>query len=757
MNRQPLLTPLARQLAAGGLLALALPMAPALAQDAAPAAAGAASAPAAEAPAPATPARLQEVVVTAQKVRQPASKTPVALTVVGGEELRAAGVTDARGLTDVAPGVQIGQESGKAQIAIRGVVSLDMTEKGDPSAAFNVDGAYIARPEAQLGSFMDLERVEVLRGPQGTLYGRNATAGAVNLITNKPTQTFGGSVGAEVGNYGRRSLDATLNVPLSEVWAARAAVSKTQRDTYLKPGPNSDIPLESQDDHAARLHLLGKFSPDTSLLLTAETSHNGGGGSTPVPIGNFFEGTYTGRLPFSPAGTGNNIANPKYVDRGTTAQLTAGLPFAAHDARRDDDNTALRAEFRTGLSFAEFTYQLAMLKTEQDDVQNGSYFGFPFEGRIRGDSKSVSHELRLNSLGQGPLRWVAGAYLFDESIDRDTQYNTFITAPFGAFTVNVPFLPHIENQSKALFGQMTYALVPATRLTLGLRVTQDQKSGRDPLAGTAAPTGQTSSSAAYTAKVKFSNTSWKVGVEHDLDRRTMVYGHVATGYKAGGFNDHGGSSSYKPENLTAYEGGIKGRFLGDALQLSLGAFHYDYRDLQLNSVVCTSDSPDSCGSLTTNAANATVDGAEAEGKLRVGDFGVLRFGLSLNQAKFKTYRPTEDVDFSGQRLDRAPAQVLSLGYSHAFVLGDGAELLATVGTRLNGSYMISDPAEGIRYTQPAFRKSDASLGYTSATGKYSAQLYVKNIENEVTLESRVPGAFAVGDPRTYGLRLGMKF
>src|SRR5438128_267537 len=160
---------------------------------------------------------IQEVVVTAQKIAQPAMKTPVALSVVSGEALREAGINDARALVAAVPNVEIVQTSGKLLVAIRGVVSMDSGDKGDPSAAFNVDGAYIARPEAQTGAFFDIDRIEVLRGPQGTLYGRNATAGAINLITAKPEKTLKGSVGVEVGNYGSKRVDGMVNIPVNDV------------------------------------------------------------------------------------------------------------------------------------------------------------------------------------------------------------------------------------------------------------------------------------------------------------------------------------------------------------------------------------------------------------------------------------------------------------------------------------------------------------------------------------------------------------
>lgn len=740
-------------------LALAASQVFAQAQPAPAAPAEAASQPT-DAKRPATPsAVLQEVVVTAQKVAQPASKTPVALTVLGGEDLKDAGITDARALTEAVPNVSIAQESGKLQIAIRGVVSLDMTEKGDPSAAFNVDGAYVPRYEAQIGSFMDLDRIEVLRGPQGTLYGRNATAGAINLITNKPTDKFGARVEFGAGNYGAMSAEGMVNVPINDTLALRAVAQKSKRDGYINPGPNTGTPMDDRDDYAARVHLLAKFSKQTSLLLTAETSHQGGGAPTPVPMGNFFTGTYVDNLPFSPPNTGNNIQNPVYVDRGSTAQRTAGLSFkgATNPAFTDNDNNALRAEFKTNLGFADLTYQLSYLKSEIDGSGNGVYFGFPIVLLGKGDSSATSHELRLSSAGDGPLKWVAGAYVFDEDIHRESSFNTFITAPFGAFTVTLPFDIDVTNKSRALFGQASYSVTPATRLTLGLRKTKDQKDGSDKLGGQAATPPATTSAGAYTKSVKFDNTSWRLGVDHDLMPGTMVYASAATGYKAGGFNDTSDGGNYNPEHLTALELGVKSKLFDDRVQIAATLFHYDYKDMQLTSVVCTTPDPSSCGSVTTNAASSKINGMEVEGRWLSSDNGQWRGALALTKAKFGSYQPNTTTDWSGQPLDRAAKAVLTVGYSHRFELASGGDLTATIGQRMSSGYALSDPAAGIRYWQPPTHKSDASLSWTNSNGKLNVQAYVKNIEDKITIESRVPGSFFTGDPRTFGVRASYNF
>jgi len=321
----------------------------------------------------------------------------------------------------------------------------------------------------------------------------------------------------------------------------------------------------------------------------------------------------------------------------------------------------------------------------------------------------------------------------------------------------VPYLPHVTNNSRAAFGQATWSFTPDTRLIVGLRRTRDEKTGRDPYAGTPPDTGKATSSAAYDTDVSFSNTSWKLGLDHDLSKSFMLYANVATGYKAGGFNDQANSGSYKPEHLTAYEAGVKGRFLDNMAQLTANYFHYNYTDLQLTSIVCRSPDPSTCGSLTTNAANAKVDGAELEGTLKVGEDGTLHANVAFTRGQFKSYMPTAGTDWSGQDLDRAPRHAVGLGYTQHFPLASGADVTATVDTRFSGSYLISDTSSAVRYEQPSFHKSDLVLGYTTPSGKLTVQVFGKNLENKITIESHVPGSFFVGDPRTYGARLSYNF
>lgn len=704
--------------------------------------------------------KLEEVIVTAQKVAQPASKTPISMAVITGDSLKASGTNDPRGLTDAVSNVQVGTEAGKLQITIRGVLNTDATEKGDPSTAFHVDGMYVGRPEAQLGSFMDVERVEILRGPQGTLYGRNATGGAVNLISNKPTQVFGGKFNADIGNYGTRRFEGVLNVPVNDMLSFRGALSSNKHDTYLKPGPDMTVPLESQDDYAGRLHALLTLSPKTSWLLTAETSHQGGDGGTPVPMTNFFP---VG--PNIPVTSGNNyvgpgstvdsngnptsVVQPVYVDRGASVQRTVFGRFVRNPYDNNTHNS-LRSEFKTDVGFADLTYQIGYMRSRLDGLFNGTYFSFPFYAQGTGVTRQVSHELRLNSNKPGPFKWLAGAYLFREDMTRELSFNTVTPGP----TITLPFAPQIQNRSKAAFGQTTLSLTESLRLVTGLRYTEDVKSGFDPVAGW----DHRGDEAA-----KFRKTNYRVGLDYDLTRQTFVYGALATGYKAGGFNTDSRAGIYKPEQLNALSAGVKTRQLGGRLQLNAEVFLYDYKDMQNSSTVCVGVTPDTCGSFTVNVGKVRSKGLDLDGQYLITESDRLNFALGLLKTEFKDFVPVNDtvnnvrISFTGQPTDRSPETTARLGYTHTFAFDSGQQVAAYLGTRFSSSYFVSDPSAGIRYEQPSHHKSDAHVTYRPASDKYFVQAYVKNIENTITIESRVPGSLQISDPRTFGVRFGTQF
>ena len=377
--------------------------------------------------------RLADVTVTAQKIAQPSSKTALSLTAIGGDDLRTSGATTAVGLTNLIPNVQITTGSqNSTEISIRGIGSTNNTEVGDPAAAFHVDGVYLGRPQSAGATFYDLERVEVLRGPQGTLYGRNATAGAINLITNKPGKKFAGEAVLGAGNYGLYSLEGMLNVPVSDQFALRAVLSSTTRDGYLNTknaangfGKNRD----DADNLSARVHGLVTFNPGNKLLLTVDTSRNSGAGPGSVLLGTF------------------------QAETGTAQRTRANN---VNEGRRDDSSNGLAAEFTSQTGIGEFTYLGAYRTFDRD---NESSTGAVVSTTQSGFSQT-SHEFRLASTGKSALTWVTGLYLYNEkgNVDAAARFSV------GPFLAQQRFNQDpVSSKSNAVFGQATYSLTPDHR------------------------------------------------------------------------------------------------------------------------------------------------------------------------------------------------------------------------------------------------------------------------------------------------------
>lgn len=744
MSTSRTLRPVCGLLAAAGLLTLSLPS-------------GAQTTPAAAAK-DNKDAAVQEVVVTANKRSTLASKTPLALTVVDGEQLKSEGVIDARTIQEVSPGVQISQESGRLQVNIRGVMSINMTERGDPSNAFNIDGMYVARPEAQFSSFLDVQRIEVLRGPQGTLYGRNATGGAVNVISNKPGNRLGGKVSVEVGNYNARRAEAAVDVPVNDVLKLRAAVNMNKRDSIFT-GP-AGIGQEDQDDMAARVHGLFTISPTTSLLVTADYSKVNSNGFTPVPLKNFFSGTPKGGSP----AWANDLLDPVWIGDSVSKGVKLTVPdFYAKPTTRYWENSGMRAEFRHGTSLGELVYQLGLLQANGRFNQLSAFNGNPWRGDINAsNNEQISHELRLQSPENQPFTWVVGAYYFNEDLSRDITYNTFIN-PF--FTFRLKFDSVVENTAKAVFGQSSYALSPTLRLVTGARYSTDTKFAADPCNGGCL----TIPASPFSREIESSKATWKLGLDWDLSKDTFAYGSLSTGYKAGGFNTSSDTLTYRPEQLTAAEAGIKTRLLDNRLQLSASAFAYDYKDLQLSTTVCVTNAQgnNTCGTRTVNASKATMKGLELEGRFRPVNNGRIDFAVAFNKSSFGNYQPvnkpplapTVVIDWTGQQLDRAPKTTVRLGYTHTFELSNGSAIEAGLTSRYNSGYLMSSYGDdyATRYRQPAFTKYDAQISWRSADDKYGVQIFGKNLSDEITVENRVPSAVNVSDPRTFGVRWNARF
>ncbi|MEG3765282.1 TonB-dependent receptor [Alteromonas sp. 14N.309.X.WAT.G.H12] len=714
----------------------------------------------------------EQIIVTASRTTSVASKTPVALASVGAEDLRNAGVTNPTTLGDVTPNLSIDRNNG-LQITIRGVSSSDNTEKGDPSAAFLLDGVYIARPQAQEVSFFDVSRVEVLRGPQGTLYGRNTTAGVVNIITNKPIFDYESSIDMAYGSYNALQGTAMVNLPVNDDFALRFAANIDRRDNYLETdGVDADVDTY-KDNRSLRATGLYNISDDVEVLVRLDYSDMLGNPNESALLTNFYD---------MPDETG---IDPTYIDNSSKALRQFGYDTIGKQDRDNstwgvegDVNWYITPELTLNYlgSYREFT------RDEEGSRVVGQFTADNSVKSVRytwdGEYEQHSEELRL-AYDNGQLQAQAGLYYFrEESGIAFILYGLLADEGEDGYIFGFPQDPTIS-QSVAAFGQATYHLTDDLRVTAGIRSTKDEKSRFG------ATIRHTTLDEEYDfengdtlnyADREFSKVTWKLGLDYDLDSRTLVYGSVATGYKAGGFNGgclegvEGCTSPtteealyYNPETLVAFEAGLKTRFPEYKLQLNTSAFHYDYEDLQLSGVVDVDGAP---LNVTTNAAEADVDGVEIETVWTPTADDKLNLALTWLDARYASYQMSETASFDGDPLSRSPKFSLTAGYKHTWELSSGATVDFGLNTKWSSEYYILNNTIEAYFRQPGYTKTDVTLTYYSQDTSWYAQVFAKNLEDNVTVSSvsvassfptLTGGTATFSDPRTFGIRAGYRY
>ena len=670
---------------------------------------------------PAT-AELAEIVVTAQKRSEDLQKTPLAITAATGDTLVQQGITDVRALGQLFPAVELGQDYIYTQIDIRGVGANNDAPALDPAIAFNIDGVYQARDYGTFGAFYDIDRIEVLRGPQGTLYGRNATGGSINVVTNKPVDTFQAATDFDFGNYGSKRGFGMLNVPVDDKLALRGAVQYSSHDGYLSSGYNDE------DSLAARLQALFKPNSDVSLLVGADYFRNKGIGAHTV-IG----------LPFT-----------KPSDPYFDATSTDG----SHS-----DFTAWSVHGQLDWNFGGVTLtDIPSFKRVEIDSTDPVVGVF---STTLSTDKSYSNELRLASAADphNPWTWVAGVYLFKET---DYSYSDYFNPFFSSITIN----PDIAEKSGALFGQATYAVREGLRLTGGLRYSDDTKTanGQDQtfIPSLPFPVGNIPD----TFDKTWHHVDWRLGIDTDLTPTSLLYANIATGYLEGGFNL--GSSvgllpNFEPEKLIAYTVGSKNRLLGNRFQVNVEAFYYDYKDYIVSEYLTSGAAT---GDFALYNANKTrIYGAEFETQMLVTEQDLLNVNLSLLRAEYTDFHlPVASngfTDLSGFTAMKSPAVSVQAGYQHTWNITNGARIQAGVTTHYDSSYWtLFDHSHGS--AQPSYTKTNLVLNYIAPGNSWHVQLYGNNLENSAVIATAAPANASshgvtwihLEPPRTFGVRVG---
>jgi iron complex outermembrane receptor protein len=578
---------------------------------------------------------LSEIVVTAQRRVETAQKAAIAIDVASPEELTRAGVATPTGLNSVAPSLFIARGGGaNTSFFIRGVGNFTNNAYSDPAVAFNLDGVYLGRPTSTTGTFYDLQRIEVLKGPQGTLYGRNATGGAINVITQSPKLgEFSGYASGSYGNYNSVDVEGAINLPIGQKTAVRLSGKVVSQDGFNQDG------TDDNKGEAVRAQLLTEFSDGLSLRIMGDYSHTGGVGPGP---------SYLGTVAFAPGAPASATAPVNYVFSPAPAALgdRPGFHTAAANAYHstfviggafinpgrldaphiDGQNYGVSAEFKADLGGVDLVVVPAYREFKLNQLFNGP----AFKGGINREKNSqFSVEARLSGT-VGPVDWLLGGYHFDESTLSATSYNQYFVQSIQNFTTGT--------NSNAAFGRLTFHVSDAFRLVGAARYTQDKKNfdgsvdtvidvctnapppfGTGCFGGASMPTGTSLASVAaqipaallpfgfptapgpanarpfgatgnilfYAPMVmsrglKNNRVTYRAAAEYDVGPNSLLYASYETGYHSGGFSPSVGNETYAPEYISAITLGSKNRFMDNRLQLNIEAFYWRYRDQQVS-------------------------------------------------------------------------------------------------------------------------------------------------------------------------------
>ena len=728
-------------------------------------------------------ASLEEVVVTAQHRAQDVQDVPISISALGAEALKKADIFDPEGISNNVPGMAYAEFSpGQAIISMRGISSVDDGAGLDSSTAVFLDGVYVGRIAAINFDMFDLERIEVLRGPQGTLFGRNAIGGAINVVSSKPTDQLSAKVGATGGNEGTFRFQSYISGPLTDSLAGKVVINHREHDGF---GENILLGTDTMDqDQTSYRGQLRLSLPRSEWLLSADYMEDEriDMGRTPIANGNFDYLSLLEELgggPFKSASPidgfsdreagGISLQGEIDIGGGTLTSITA-----FRSTETDWEMPSIGAP-------AGGNFDLGDPDDPSDDV-----YGVDVNDDIMEDIETFSQELRFTATPTDRLDYTVGLYFFFEDTDRVEEFKLdFNSAESGQITVGNEYTrTENETTSYAAYGQVNYALTERWKLTLGGRFTIDEKDyvatavncdlvadgstdGTQfedfaPCLGVGGSLGIIAE--AFRAEVDddWSDFSPMASVQYTLTDETMLFGTISKGFKSGGFAGSQGieadaTRSVDPEEALNYELGFKGDLLDNSLRINATAFFTDYEDLQVVRFGPSSTNPDFGTFQTTNIGTADIFGAELEWTWFASD----NFSLSGNYA----YLDTEvndlllnlvsgPVDASGSDLRQAPENSWNLiaEYTVPVAAGD-------LDLRLAWSHTDEQINDYIDQRTIIEERDliDARIGWMSMDGQWELALWGKNLSDEEYVSHSYvigPGVIGVwGAPRTYGLTL----
>ena len=748
----------------------------------------------------------EEILVTATRRTANVQDVSVAVTAVTGEQLEALGINDLFRLDAITPGLQLGLSGADPRPALRGA-RTQQVEANDVAVSFYTDGIYRPRHAQALAGFVDVDRVEVLRGPQGTLFGRNSLGGLVHVISNRPdAEEADYGMSLTTGDYSWMRGEGFVNLPLGDQAALRVAAVQENRDPYVQNITIGDRGgMKDADTTYVRAQLA--FAPserfDVNLRFEQWNDDSNGNGhfgyyveGVPVNLStgrtNGVNGVMRPRIGRSDecagtcgrSGAGFDMVATPGLD---TAEPVTDSPYLiADDAvpQRALEETTFAIEVNFGLDFADLKLNIANMdygeyRWADCDLTRLAYT----ECGNDITSQTGMQEVQLTSTNDGRLEWVMGAFFLQEDLENAFLWRDIASLAAG----NVPVSPpdrntfaswtnqiRVDTTSSAFYAELKYAVTDSARIIGGLRYTDDERDwqiyGQNPdnvqrldFSVLEVPDGEGS----------WSKVTWRAGLEMDVAEQSLLYFTASTGFLAG--NQQGafqGTNSYDEQLVTAFEIGSKNRSADGRLLFNASFYYNQFEDLLATRFV---DTGVTTLAFTDNAGEINALGLELEIDWLATEQLILGTRVALQNVEYgefavpnvyqeggTTVSGVANVfDLEGLQVQNSPDFTLSVLASYSIDLGDSGSLLPSLALFYSSDYRVDD-SPWFYGNQESFTKTDLSLTWRNLSGDWSIRAFVNNLEDEAVLmkATRFGGDVAItdyGNPRQWGVDLSYRY
>lgn len=680
---------------------------------------------------------LEEVTVTAQKREENLQKVALAIDTISGYELTEMGNVNLEDALASLPSVIVQRMGNRLNVSIRGIDNDYSPDVSNSMVAVTYDGIYSSVAGIDASGLYDTSRIEVLNGPQGTLYSRASTGGVVNIVSNNPTDELGASGSVEVGNYNLLNTQGMVNVPINDNLAFRAAFASQFRDGYVSNG------TDDNDTKSARAKVKYDPTDNLSMILAVDLVRMGGKGqgeNSPFAVGvNMFE---------------DSQPDDPWVSEMDGKYFSVNRKIAKY-----------YAEVNWDLGVGTLTLLPAITQMDQDLYTGINYFNFfdPTSPAVEtythavGWQDEVSAEARIASPDDALIKWLGGVYYYN----REYSYISYETS--GEINTR-----KYENPSTAVFANITYPVSDSFRLNIGGRWTREEQDAITIFEP--APPGM--EGAPIIRDEKFFD--YKIGIEYDLTEDSMLWTDYSTGHRMSG-------RDWPNEKLLAYQLGVKNRFMDNRLQANLSAYYYSYENFRVRApmlpYIYIVDGIEYIGMDRGDGSGgeATISGFELATSYILTEKDRIDVTAAYQDSEVSAltfiYDYNPPVEATGGRLNNSPEFTLSGSYQHTFLLGNGGNITARIESRYQTESTVLMDAiynegmlripEGMDQTavnrEPAHHISNANLRYSDPTGRWGLNAYIKNIENYAEKKNLLNNAMRIGPPRTFGVVLSVKF